>query len=328
MRRRDLAVLLLGLGSPLRSAFMPATAFAQDNKARFRLAVLAGSPSTIPQFVALFDELGKSGLIEGQKLVIDRRGFERPDLQYAEVAGELVAERPDMIFCAGYAAIHAAQRATTTIPLVAIDDDMIANQFVRSLAHPGGNITGVSIFASELDGKRLEILIELVPTAHRIALLADPNATPPPKLESLRNAAQARGVELSFHHARKPEEIAPAMAGAKAAGAEALNVLATPLFAANRKLIIDGAALAGLPAIFQWPEMADQGGLAAYGPRSTLLYRQMARQMVKIFKGTKPADIPVEQPATFELVINLKTAQALGLAVPPSILARADEVIE
>ena len=199
---------------------------------------------------------------------------------------------------------------------------------MTSLAHPGGNTTGVSILATELDGKRLELLTELVPAARHIAALADPANTMPEQLRALEDAARARGTELSIHLASKPDEIAAAIDASQASGAQALNVLAAPMLDANRRLIIEHAATIKLPAVYQWPDIVEVGGLAAYGPRRTEVYRQRARQLIKIFLGAKPGDIPVEQPDKFELAINLTTAKALGLTLPESILGRADEVIE
>jgi putative ABC transport system substrate-binding protein len=221
-----------------------------------------------------------------------------------------------------------AQKATRTIPIVATADDLVLSGLVSSLAHPGGNTTGVSILATELDSKRLELLTELVPAARHIAALADPANTAPEQLRALQDEARARGIELSIHLGAKPEEIAAAIDAAQASGAQALNVLAAPLLDANRRLIFERTATLKLPAICQWPEIVEAGGLAAYGPRATEVARQRARQLVKIFRGAKPADIPVEQPDKFELAINLNTAKALGLTVSQSILARADEVIE
>jgi len=225
-------------------------------------------------------------------------------------------------------AIAAAQAATRTIPMVGTADDMVASGLVPSLARPGGNLTGISIMATELDGKRQEILMELVPASRHMAALADPIATAQPQLEALQSATASRGVVLSIYQARGPEDIAAAIDAAHADGATALNMLASPMLNANRKTILDRSAALRLPAIYQWPETAEEGGLAAYGPRITALARDRARQVVKVLRGAKPADLPVEQPTRFELVINLKTAKALGLTIPPSILARADEVIE
>jgi putative ABC transport system substrate-binding protein len=205
---------------------------------------------------------------------------------------------------------------------------MVAEKLVASLARPGGNTTGISLLSPELDGKRQEILMEAVPSARRIAALADSNTTPAKHLRTLQDAARSRGVTLSIFAISKAEEISSTIDKAKASGVEALNVLATPLFFVNQRTIIDRTAALRLPAIYQWPHMAEQGGLLAYGPRFDEVHRQRARMVIKILRGTKPVDIPVEQPTKFNLVLNGKTAKALGLAIPPTLLARADEVIE
>jgi putative ABC transport system substrate-binding protein len=173
-----------------------------------------------------------------------------------------------------------------------------------------------------------ELLAELVPAARHIASLADPGVTAPEQLRALQDAARTRGIELSVHLAAKAQEIVPAIDAAQASGAQALNVLAASLLNLNQQAIIERTALLKLPAIYQWPENAEAGGLAAYGPRFIEMHRQRTRQLVKIFRGAKPGDIPVEQPTKFELVINLTTATVLGLTVPQSLLARADKVIE
>jgi putative ABC transport system substrate-binding protein len=249
--------------------------------------------------------------------------------QTARAAAELVQSAPDVLLPAGSTpAIRAAQLATRTIPLVGTADDMVGSGLVPSLAHPGGSLTGISFMATELDGKRLEILMELVPACRHIAALADPAVTGQPQLDALRNAAASRGVELSIYQARGAKDIGAAVDTAQAVGATALNVLASPILNASRKIILDRTAAHRLPAMYQWPEAAEEGGLAAYGPSGAAINRMRARQVVKVLRGAKPADIPVEQPTEFELVINLNTAKALGLTIPPAILARADEVIE
>ena len=182
------------------------------------------------------------------------------------------------------------------------------------MAHPDGNTTDVSILATELDGKRQEVLIEAVPGLRRMAALADTNTTPIAKLQTLQKAAAARNIALSIHRIAKGEEIAAAIDMAKGSGATALNVVASPMLFANRHLIIDSVAALGLPAIYECPEMAEEGGLVAYGPRLIDIFREIqARQLAQLFRGVKPADIPIEQPTEFELVINLKTAKALGI---------------
>ncbi|MFZ0987865.1 MAG: ABC transporter substrate-binding protein, partial [Xanthobacteraceae bacterium] len=249
--------------------------------------------------------------------------------QLADHAAEILKAQVDVILATGDSAIRAAQQATTTIPILGFTDDMLGSKFVSSLAKPGGNTTGVSVLATELDGKRQDILIEAVPGLRHIAAVADSNTTAPRQLQALQDAARARGVELSIYGVAKPNEIAAAIDAAKKADAAALNVLASPLLFADRQVIMERATALHLPAIYQWPEVAEQGGLLGYGPRLVLIYREiLARQMVALLRGTKPGDIPVEQPTKFELVINLKTAKALGLSIPNTLLATADEVIE
>ena len=240
----------------------------------------------------------------------------------------LVAAGVDAIWTGGYPRTRAAQQATRTIPIVTMADDLLLSGLVTSLSHPGGNTTGISLLATELDGKRQELLTDLVPNARHIAALVDPRVTAPEQLQALRDAAQSRGIALSIARASDPEAIVPAINTAQASGAQALNVLASPLLNAKRQLILDLTAVLKLPTIYQWPQTAEEGGLAGYGPRLPELNRQRARQIVKIFRGANPADIPVEQPDKFELVINLQTAKALGLTVPPAILDLANKVIE
>jgi putative tryptophan/tyrosine transport system substrate-binding protein len=206
---------------------------------------------------------------------------------------------------------------------------MLGEGLVGSLARPSGNVTGVSILATELDGKRQEILAEAVPGLRKLGVLADANNASVAKLDAMREAAHARGIELSVQRIAKGDDIPAAIDTAKASGATALNVLASPMLFDNRRLIMERAAALRLPAIYQWPETAEEGGFVGYGPRFGRIVRELlAPQVIQLLRGAKVADIPVEQPSKFELVINLKTAKALGLAIPESFLARADEVIE
>jgi putative tryptophan/tyrosine transport system substrate-binding protein len=233
------------------------------------------------------------------------------------------------IATAGDLASRAAQQATKTIPILAITYDMLGTGLVHSLARPNGNTTGVSILAPELDGKRQEILIEAVPGLRRMAALADSHVTPAVKLDALEQTARARNIELSIHRIASGAEIAAAIDMAQASGAAALNVLASPMLHANRQLIMDRVATLRLPTMYQWPETAEEGGFVSYGPRlSDLFGVVLPRQLGQLFRGTKVADIPVEQPTKFELVINLKTANAMGVTVPATLLVRADKVIE
>jgi putative ABC transport system substrate-binding protein len=324
MRRRDLIVLITA-----GALTKPGCAFGQEPGRTYHLGVLVSAPRDAPHHVAFFAEVGRLGFIVGKNLKVDGRGYGLRPEQFAEHATELVNAQVDVISAGGDVAVRAAQRATSTIPILALTDDMLGQGFVRSLAKPGGNITGVSILAGELDAKRQEILIEALPAMSHLAALVDTNITPPHRLAELTNAARDHGAELSIHQVTVIEDIVPAINAAKGSGAGAVNVLASPLFFNNRQMIFQRMAALHLPAIYQWPEMAEQGGLIGYGPRITQLYRDvMARQFVELMRGTRPADLPVEQPTKFEMTVNLKTARALGLELPAGLLARAHEVID
>ena len=322
LQRRAFITLLGG------AAALPLAARAQEAGRTYRLGFMVPHSPDAPWIVAFFDELRLAGFIEGQNLIVVPGGFDVRDDRLAERAAALVKAAPDAIVSGGDLAMRALQQATRTIPLIGMTEDVVAAGFAESLARPGGNITGISLLSPELDGKRQDILIEAVPRARRIAALADSRVTPMRHLQTLQEAARAHSVELSVIGVTKLEEIAPAIDNAKAAGAEGLNVLATPLFFANSRIVIERVTALRLPAIYQWPDMAEQGGLAGYGPRFTQLYRQRARMVVKVLRGAKPADLPVEQPTTFELVINLQAARAIGHEVPAGLVLRADKVIE
>ena len=271
----------------------------------------------------------RRGFIDGQNLTIDYRAFAPHVDLISQYAAELVKAQPDVIYAGGGAAIRAVQQATKAIPILGITDDMVGEGLVDSLARPNGNTTGISILATELDGKRQEILIEAVPGLRRMAALADSTNSVVAKLDELRGAARARNIELSIYRVAKGEEIAAAIDAAKTSGAAALNVLASPMLDVNHRLIMDRAAVLRLPAMFQWPEVGEEGGFSAYGPRFIDILRDLqARQLIQLLRGVKLGDIPVEQPTKFELVINLKTANKLGVTVPAILVARADKVIE
>lgn len=205
---------------------------------------------------------------------------------------------------------------------------MIANGLVKSVARPDGNITGISLLSPQLNGKRQDIIIEAVSGGRRMAMLAEANNTTPQQLKALQDAGRARGIEIAIFTVRIPEDIAPAMNEIKMSGAAAINVLSSALLFVNRRLLFKRADELRLPAIYEWPEMAEDGGLIGYGARLTGIFRQAARMVAKALRGVKPADIPIEQPTNFELVINLKTAQAIGHEVPAALVLRADKVIE
>ena len=323
MKRHEFITLVGGV------AAWPFFARGQEAGRIYRIGVLLPSPRDAPHYVALFDELRRLGFIEGGNLMIDAAGFGLPPERMEVHAADLMNGPVDVILAAGDAAVRAAQRATTSIPILAFTDDIVGQGFVNSLSKPGGNITGVTIFSPELDGKRQEILIEAVPGVRRIAALVDSNTTTPSQLRMLEDGARARGVELSIHRVVWREEIGSAIDAAKAAGAEAVNVLAAPLLWTSRAFIFDRLAALRLPAVYQFPEMAEQGGLIGYGPLVIQLFRDIvSRQLANLLRGSKPADLPVEQPTKFKLVINLKTAKLIDLDVPATLLARADEVIE
>jgi putative ABC transport system substrate-binding protein len=329
LRRREVLTLLGGAAS---LGSWPLTARTQEAGRTYRLGFLVQISRQAPGLVAFFDELRLSGFVEGQNLmVISEGGFDignEPFDRLAERAAAVVKAAPDAIVSGADLATRALQQATRTIPVISMTEDMVAAGLASSLARPGGNTTGISLLSPELDEKRQGLLMEAVPGARRMAALADVRVSPQRHLEALQEATRARGVELAIFGVAKPDEIVSAIDNAKASGAEALNVLATPLFLANGRAIIERAATLRLPAIYQWPEMAEQGGLAGYGPRFTQLHRQRARMVVKILRGAKPADLPVEQPTNFELVINLRTAKEIGHEVPAGLVLRADKVVE
>lgn len=323
MRRREFLGVLGGA-----AAVWPAVAGAQTPGRTYRIGFLTAISRQTPNVAALLDELRLAGFIEGQNLTVLDDGFGVMDNEVAAAVTALVKASPDAIFAAGLVRAKALQVATKSVPLVAVSEDMVADGLVSSLAHPNGNTTGISLISPDLDGKRGDLLLEAVPGLRHVAVLSDPSVDASPHLQDLKDSAKARGIELSVFSAETPKEIVPAMDAAKSSGAEAINVLATALFFFNSRVVIERARELRLPAVYQWPEMAEQGGLIGYGPRFTELFRHVGRQLVKILRGANPGDIPVEQPSRFELVINLQTAKAIGLDIPASFVLRADKLIE
>jgi putative tryptophan/tyrosine transport system substrate-binding protein len=323
LRRREF-IALMGA-----SITWPFAATAQQAGRTYRLGALLPLALDAPVNVAFLDEFRRRGFVEGQNLIVEWRAYGQHFDLISQYATELVQARVDVIVTGGEEAIRALQEATKTIPIVAITDDMLGVGFVNSMARPDGNTTGVNMLVRELDGKRQEILIEAVPGLRRMAVLTDINYTNSAKLDALQEAARTHSIELSIHRVAKGEEIAQAIDNAQASGARALNITGSVLFYAYRQLIRDRVAALRLPSIFYFPEYAEEGGFAAYGPRLGPAFLEvMPQQIVKLFRGTKVADIPVEQPTRFELVINLKTAKAMGVTVPEALLVRADKVIE
>lgn len=326
MRRRRL------LAATAAIVLLPRVARSQVAGKVYRIGLLvfdgSSAASRDTAFAAFLEELAKAGFVEGRNLTIERLGIASQPGQFPELAKKVVALGVDVIYATGAPAANAAKRATKTLPLAAIVDDMVGSGVVPSLALPGGNLTGLSILSTELDGKRQEILFELLPQMRRMAALADPNTAPPSHAQELRQAAAKRGAELLVYPVTGADDIAAALATAQTAGVGAVNVFASPLLYSSRALIFERCRAARLPAIYQWPEAAGQGGLMAYGPSFVGVYRLFGAQVVKLLRGMKPADIPVEQPAKFELAINLTTAKAIGVTVPKSLLVRAADVID
>jgi len=323
MRRRELITFLTV------AAFAPLAALGQDIRRTYRIGALHLGPRNQPFHDALYDELRRSGFVEGQNLWVDTRGYGLAAEQLGDHALEIVKAQVDVILCVGDAAIRAAQQATKSIPILGLTDDMVGSHFVHSLANPDGNTTGVSIFSSELDGKRQEILIEAVPGLRRMAALAEAGNTSPQKLQILKDEANLRGVELLIARVTTQNEIAGAIDAVKNSGATALNVLASPVLYNGRHIITPRASALRLPTIYQAPEASEGGGLIGYGPNFVQVWREiLARQLIKLLRGMKPTDIPVEQPTKFELVVNLKAANEIGLEIPASFLLRADKLIE
>jgi putative tryptophan/tyrosine transport system substrate-binding protein len=322
MRRRDFVKGIAGsaIGWPL-------AARAQEPGRIYRVALIVPVGRDEPAIIAFLDELRSQGFVEGQNLIVVP-GFRATNEQVDTIVPATIQAAPDVIATGGDLITRAFQKSTQSIPLVVITEDLVAAGFVASLARPGANITGISLMSPELDGKRQDILIEAVPGAHRIAALVDSNISTLQHLKTLEQSARMQGKELFVIRAAHAGDLKGAVSDAVAHGASALNVLGSAMLHLNRRVIMDQATALRLPAIFQWPETAEEGGLLGYGPGFVELFRQRAAMVAKILRGTKPSDLPVEQPSTFKLVVNLKSAKAIGLTIPESFLARADEVIE
>jgi ABC-type uncharacterized transport system substrate-binding protein len=276
--------------------------------------------------------LRELGWIEGQNIVVDYRfAMGRLD-RLPDLAAELVRRKVDIIVAQATPGAAAAKNATATIPIVMVPvGDPVGLGLVASLAHPGGNVTGVSysVRGLEIMGKHVELLKETVPKIRRVAILLNPaNPTRPLTMRDLSIAARSLAVQLQFLEARDPNEFDGAFAAIAKERSEAVVVMADTMFVLHRRRLADLAATSRLPAAYGWREHVEAGGLMSYGPSLSDLFRRSATFVDRILKGAKPGDLPVEQPTTFELAINLKTAKALGLTIPQSLLARADRVIE
>jgi len=320
-RRTFLYGLMLG---PLAA---PLAVEAQSVGKVYRVGYLSTSGSVFEAFRRALRELG---YVEGQNLVLEvRLAHGRLD-QLPALATELVRTRPDVIAAVSSPAIRAAMQATSTIPIVMAfsGDDPVRYGFVKNLARPSGNITGVALVADELAGKRVALLKEMLPRATRLAVLTQidhPSAASQTK--AAQETAKSLGIEMDVAPVHNSQEYEAAVAAIVKQRASGLFVVSNPTFFGDRERLAALATKNRLPMMCEWREMAEAGCLMAYGPIISDLYRRAAEYVDKILKGAKPADLPVEQPTKFELVINLKTAKALGLTIPQSLLGRADEVI-
>jgi putative ABC transport system substrate-binding protein len=324
VNRRELLLLLGG------SVIAPHVLRAQQKTMPVIGYLGSESPGPFAPFVDAFRHgLSEAGYIEGQNLAIEYRWAEGRYDRLPALTADLVGRNVDVIAAFGIPSALAAKSATSTIPIVFSVGDPIERGLVASLARPGGNLTGVSLINVKLMPKRLELLAELVPQADVIALLLNPNnANTERSIRDVEEAARAKAVQLIILKAGTENEIDAAFASLVQLHAGALLVQTDPFFNDRREQLVARASRHAVPAIYGLREFAASGGLISYGTSFTAANRQLGIYVGKILKGAKPADLPVQRPTTFELVVNLKTAKGLGLTVPPSILARADEVIE
>ena len=313
---------------------LPFAAEAQQAAKVPRIGYLAGNLAATPHLPEAFRQgLRDLGYVEGRNVVIEYRDAEGKFDRFPALAAELVALKVDVIVAGGTPQALAAKQATRTLPIVfAAAADPVSSGLVTSLARPGGHVTGLSGRSSELVGKCLEQLKQAVPGVSRVAVLWQPGGlgerTEKDMLKEAEVAARALGVRLQFVEARGPADFDSAFSEMTRARADALTVLTSVMFFNERRRLVDLAAKNRLPAVYPWRDSVDAGGLMSYGPNVADLFRRAATYVDKILKGAKPADLPVEQPTKFELVINPKAAKALGLTIPPSVLGRADEIIQ
>jgi putative tryptophan/tyrosine transport system substrate-binding protein len=326
-----LILVFLFLIAPAGVVALPgAAAHAQERQAGkvYRIGFLRAGPPPKLWVEALQQGLRERGYVGGQNVVVEFRFTDGSLEQLPQLAEELVRLKVDVILASSSPSAVAAKKATTSVPIVFVNVyDPIELGLVPSLGHPGGNITGLSGTSADLAGKRLELLRELVPKLRRVAVLSHP-ATPsnPKQLEEAQVAARALGIELQPVPIRGPSDFESAFKAMR--GADALLPLEIAFFTTHRARLAQFAATSRLPAVYGLREMVEAGGLISYGIHFPDLYRRAATYVDKILKGVKPADLPVEQPTKFELVINMRAAKALGLKISPSLLARADQVID
>jgi putative ABC transport system substrate-binding protein len=323
MERREFIALLGG------AVAWPCMACAQEVDKQLHIGLLGTDPTVWKPWVAAFViRLRELGWIAGDNIAIAYRWAEGSSERVSEIAAAFARQNVDVIVTYG-SAVTVLKQVTTAIPIVfAVAFDPVRSGLVASLAHPGGNVTGMSIQQPDLVGKRLDLLCEVMPRLRRLAIMADAGyAEPMLEAENVRTTARARGLEAARQEIWRSEDIAPAFTALNGK-AEALYVVSDALIAANRARILTLARSARLPTILSYGDYVEAGGLMSYGPNFADLFRRAANMVDKILHGTSPGDIPVELPNKFELDINLNTAKALNLTIPEEVLARADEVIE
>ena len=329
MTRRFLAMALIALAACL-SLFGPAgITDAQQPATPRRIGVLLVAFSLESREAQAFRRgLRDARYTEGRDVVIEWRSTNGDNERIPELAVDLIQRKVDVIVVDSTPGTQAVKRATSTTPIVmSAVGDPVRSGLVANLAHPGGNVTGLSMMATELSGKHLQLLKETIPWLNRVAVLRNPaNPLHTKMVEDLKSVAPSLSIEVSFVSASTPEEIGPAFSAARQAHAQALYVIGDAFFIAHRTTLLKLASKARL-AIYWEKALADEGGLMSYGPNFGEVWYRSAGYVDKILRGTKPGDLPIEQPTKFELVVNLKTAKALGITIPESILLRADEVI-
>jgi putative ABC transport system substrate-binding protein len=332
--RSSRRAFIAGLGG---AAVWPIAARGQQPKKVPRIGFLATGSLELPEALVMINAfrqgLRELGYVEGENILVEYRTADSKIERFADQASELVRIKVEIMVASNTPAARAAQQATDTIPIVVpVMGDPVRDRLVASLARPGGNTTGLTFLGPELLPKRLALLKEALPTASRVVALWHPGAygerTMSDMMKETEAAARTLGVQLRLVAVQGPDELESAFSTIAGERADALLVFPSPMLFAERRRIVDLAAKYRLPSMAMGREFAELGGLIAYGASIPGLFRRSATYVDKIIKGAKPADLPVEQPTKFDLVINLKAAHALGITVPPSLLARADEVIE
>ena len=330
MHLRVLALALVFSMSPFAVDAQPAVAQQPTKIARLGYLTNDSVSVDLPRRSAFRRGLRDLGYIEGQNIVLEYRVADGDSKKLPDLMTELLRLKVDVVFAFTASGVVAAKNATKEVPIVFATLNPVELGVVASLARPGGNLTGLSLTAGPgIYGKYMELLKELVPKLSRVAVLSNPlNPAIALQLKETRSAAAALGVTLLSFDVKGPDDLEAVFAAIKKGRADALVVLADPMFLGQRQRIADLSLRSGLPSIYGIPEHAEAGGLVAYAANRLDIFRRAATYVDKILKGAKPADLPVEQPTTFDLVINLRTAKALGLTVPPLLLLRADRVID